>query len=56
MGLRTALFFAYECAPHHRAESTMGAQRPAQFAKHLPEFGWRALVLRRQSTPHGPAR
>lgn len=45
MGLRTALFFAHECAPHHRAESTMGAQRPAQFAKHLPEFGWRALVL-----------
>jgi len=45
VGLRTVLFFAHACAPHHRAESTMGAQRPAQFAKHLPEFGWRALVV-----------
>ena len=45
MGLRTALFFAHECAPHHRIESTMGAQRPAQFAKYLPEFGWRAFVV-----------
>lgn len=23
----------------------MGAQRPAQFAKYLPEFGWRAIVI-----------
>ena len=23
----------------------VGAQRPAQFAKYLPEFGWRALVV-----------
>ena len=58
MGLRTALFFAHECAPHHRAESTMGAQRPAQFAGHLPEFGWRALVVccdakRRRSARRG---
>ncbi|MEE2677768.1 MAG: glycosyltransferase [Myxococcota bacterium] len=45
MGLRTALFFAHECAPHNHARSTMGAQRPAQFARHLPEFGWRALVV-----------
>lgn len=58
MGLRTALFFAHECAPHHRAESTIGAQRPAQFAKHLPEFGWRAVVVccdanRRRSARRG---
>jgi len=58
VGLRTALFFAHECAPHHRVESTMGAQRPAQFAKHLPEFGWRALVVccdinRRRSVGRG---
>ncbi len=43
--LRTALIFAYECAPYHRPESMMGAQRPAQFAKYLPEFGWRAIVI-----------
>lgn len=45
MGLRTALFFAHECAPHNHARSTMGAQRPAQFARYLPDFGWRALVV-----------
>jgi hypothetical protein len=43
--LRTVLLFAHECAPYHRHESTIGAQRPAQFAKHLPDFGWRAVVL-----------
>jgi glycosyltransferase involved in cell wall biosynthesis len=42
---RTVLIFAHECAPYNRPESTVGAQRPAQFAKHLPEFGWRAIVL-----------
>jgi glycosyltransferase involved in cell wall biosynthesis len=42
---RTVLMFAHECAPHHRARSTVGAQRPAQFAKYLPEFGWRAVVV-----------
>lgn len=42
---RTVLIFAHECAPHHRTESTAGAQRPAQFAKYLPGFGWRAIVL-----------
>ncbi|MCK6478929.1 MAG: hypothetical protein L6R43_01920 [Planctomycetes bacterium] len=43
--MRTVLVFAHECAPHHRAESTIGAQRPASFARHLPEFGWRAVVI-----------
>jgi hypothetical protein len=42
---RTVLIFAHECAPYNRPESTAGAQRPAQFAKHLPEFGWRAIVV-----------
>lgn len=43
--LPTALIFAHECAPYNRAESTVGAQRPAQFAKYLPDFGWRAVVI-----------
>lgn len=43
--LRTVLIFAHECAPYHRPQSTIGAQRPAQFAKYLPEFGWRAVVV-----------
>jgi len=36
---------AYEFAPYHRPGSTIGAQRPFQFAKHLPSFGWRSIVL-----------
>lgn len=43
--LKTVLIFAHECAPHNRPESTIGAQRPAGFAKHLPEFGWRPIVV-----------
>src|SRR5687767_4208684 len=43
--LKTALFFAYACAPYNRPESTIGAQRPAKFAKYLPQFGWRAIVI-----------
>jgi glycosyltransferase involved in cell wall biosynthesis len=43
--MRTVLIFAHECAPYHRPQSTVAAQRPAQFAKHLPEFGWRAVVV-----------
>ena len=43
--MRTVLLFAHECAPFNRPESTVGAQRPAQFARWLPEFGWRAIVL-----------
>ena len=43
--LRTVLLFAHECAPYHRPESTVGAQRPAQLAHHLPDFGWRAVVI-----------
>ncbi|HEY7547674.1 MAG TPA: hypothetical protein VID27_22440, partial [Blastocatellia bacterium] len=42
---KTALIFAHECAPYNRPESTVGAQRPAQFAKYLPDFGWRAIVI-----------
>ena len=45
MELKTVLLFAHECAPYHHAEGTIGAQRPAQFAAHLPEFGWRAIVV-----------
>ncbi len=43
--MKTALFIAYECAPFHRPSSTIGAQRPFQFAKHLPKFGWQAVIL-----------
>jgi glycosyltransferase involved in cell wall biosynthesis len=41
----TLLIFAHECAPHNRPQSTVGAQRPAQFAKHLQQYGWRAVVI-----------
>jgi glycosyltransferase involved in cell wall biosynthesis len=47
--MRTVLIFAHECAPYNRPESTIGAQRPAQFAKCLPEFGWRAIVICRDA-------
>ena len=43
--MKTVLIFAHECAPYHRPQSTIGAQRPAQFARHLPAFGWRAIVI-----------
>ncbi len=43
--MKTALIFAHECAPFHRPQSTIGAQRPAQFAKHLPPLGWRVIVI-----------
>jgi len=43
--LRTVLIFAHECAPYNAPTSTIGAQRVAQFAKHLPTFGWRAIVI-----------
>lgn len=43
--MKTVLIFAHECAPHQRPQSTIGAQRPAQFAKYLADFGWRAIVL-----------
>ncbi len=42
---KTVLIFAHECAPYHRMQSTVAAQRPAQFAKYLPSFGWRAIVV-----------
>jgi glycosyltransferase involved in cell wall biosynthesis len=34
----------------------VGAQRPAQFAKHLTAFGWRAIVLCCDATRRGTAR
>jgi len=43
--LRTVLIFAHECAPYNARASTIGAQRVAQFAKHLPSFDWRAIVI-----------
>lgn len=43
--MKTVLIFAHECVPHHRPQSTIGAQRPAQFAHHLTAFGWRAIVI-----------
>lgn len=43
--MRTVLIFAHECAPYNAPASTIGAQRVAQFAKHLPSFGWRAVVI-----------
>lgn len=42
---KTILIFAYECSPYHLHTSTIGAQRPAQFAKYLPAFNWRVIVL-----------
>lgn len=42
---KCVLILAYECAPYNRPGSTIGAQRPFQFAKYLPKFGWQALVL-----------
>jgi glycosyltransferase involved in cell wall biosynthesis len=56
MQMRTVLIFAHECAPYNRPESTVGAQRPAQFAKYLPEFGWRAVILCCDAQRRGVAR
>jgi hypothetical protein len=43
--VKTVLIISYECRPYNRTGSTIGAQRVAQFAKHLPKFGWQAIVL-----------
>ena len=43
--MKTLLILAYECVPYHRPGSTIGAQRPYQFAKHLPEVGWKVIVV-----------
>lgn len=54
--MKTVVILAYECTPFHRPGSTIGAQRPFQFAKWLPQFGWRTIVLccefRRRYTLH----
>jgi len=42
---KTALIFAYECAPYNRPGSTIGAQRPYQMAKYLAQNGWKTIVL-----------
>lgn len=47
--MRNVIVFAHECAPYNSAAATIGAQRPAQFAKYLPEFGWRAIVICRNA-------
>jgi hypothetical protein len=39
------LILAYECYPYNRPGSTIGAQRPYHFAKNLPDYGFRAIVL-----------
>jgi len=41
----TVLIFAYECYPHNRIGSAIGAQRPFQFAKKLSALGWKVIVL-----------
>jgi hypothetical protein len=41
----TILIIAYECYPYNRTGSSIGAQRPYQFAKNLSELGWKAIVL-----------
>ncbi len=41
----TVLIFAYECYPCNRIGSSIGAQRPYQFAKNLSAFGWKVIVL-----------
>lgn len=43
--MKNILIIAYECAPYNRPGSTIGAQRPYQFAKYLPQNGWRSIVL-----------
>lgn len=43
--MKTVLILAHQCHPFERRESTMGAQRAYQFAKWLPDFGWRVEVL-----------
>jgi glycosyltransferase involved in cell wall biosynthesis len=42
---KTVLIYAHECAPYNRDASSIGAQRPYQFAKWLPDSGWNAIVL-----------
>lgn len=53
--MRTVLIIAHECYPYHRPASTVGAQRPYQFAKYLPEFGWRCIVICRDFVQEGRA-
>jgi glycosyltransferase involved in cell wall biosynthesis len=53
---RTVLVFAHECAPYNRPESTVAAQRPAQFAKYIPHYGWRAIVVCCDASARGAAR
>ena len=43
--MKTILILAYECAPFNKPASTIGAQRPYNFAKYLPNFGYQVIVL-----------
>ncbi len=43
--LRTVLLIAHECRPFNDPGHTVGAQRPYELARWLPEWGWRAEVL-----------
>lgn len=43
--MKTVLIIAYECRPFNRPASNIGAQRAFQFAKWLPKYGWKAIVL-----------
>ncbi|MDB5273291.1 MAG: hypothetical protein JWO58_1658 [Chitinophagaceae bacterium] len=45
MSKGTVLIFAYECYPYNRLGSSIGAQRPYQFARNLAELGWKVIVL-----------
>ena len=39
--MRTVLIIAYDFPPLR----TSGVYRPLKFAKYLPEFGWRPIIL-----------
>ena len=39
--MKTALIVAYDFPPLR----TSGVYRPVKFAKYLPEFGWRPIIL-----------
>ncbi len=53
--MKTVLIIAHECAPYNRPSSTIGAQRPYQFAKHLKKFGWQPIVICRNFEWEGKA-
>ncbi|MFZ1682766.1 MAG: glycosyltransferase [Candidatus Zixiibacteriota bacterium] len=46
--MKTVLIVAYDFPPR----STSGVYRPLKFAKYLPEFGWRPVILTVSNYPH----